>query len=151
MVHGDFKEFLKCLNSHRVRYLIVGGFAFAAHVKPRFTGDLDVFVDATPANARRILAALRDFGFGALKVSERDFAEPRLVVRLGRFPVGIDILTCIAAVDFAEAWPARVRTRLDGVRVAVIGREHFIRNKRAVGRAQDLWDVSHFDKAPKKR
>src|SRR5688500_8235483 len=107
-LHADWKEFLSLLNRNKVRFLIVGAHALAAHGQPRFTGDLDVLVEANPTNARRLLAALKAFGFGSLKISQGDLHRPGMVVRLGQPPVGIDLLTSISGVSFATAWKNRV-------------------------------------------
>lgn len=138
----DWREFLSLLVSHRVRFVVVGAHALAAHGQPRFTGDLDVLVEPSLTNARRILKVLHAFGFGALQVSERDLGRPETVVRLGHPPVGIDILTSISGVSFTSAWKNRVHTRLGGVRVAVLSAKDFVRNKRAAGRPRDLLDVA---------
>lgn len=138
----DWKEFLSLLNAHRVRFVVVGAHALAAHGQPRFTGDLDVLVEPTARNAKRVLAVLRAIGFGALKISERDLDRPDMVIRLGQAPVGIDLLTSISGVTFAAAWKNRVRTSLGGVRVGVLSVRDFIKNKRAAGRPKDLLDVA---------
>jgi nucleotidyltransferase AbiEii toxin of type IV toxin-antitoxin system len=84
-IERDFKELLELLNSHEVEYIIVGGFALAFHGAPRFTGDLDIFLKADPENAKRVVAALSDFGFGSVGLSEGDFTVPSQVIRFGRF------------------------------------------------------------------
>jgi hypothetical protein len=138
----DFKEFLRLLLSHRVRFVIVGAHALAAHGKPRFTGDIDVLVDPTRANAARLLAALTDFGFGAIGLRVEDFTEPDRVAQLGYPPVRIDLRTGISGVTFREAWAGRVATRLGGLDVAVLGVREFLKNKRAAGRPKDLADIA---------
>ena len=86
---ADFREFIGFLDARGVDYAVVGGYALAFHGHPRFTGDLDVLVRPTEANAQAVLAALRDFGFGELKLSVRDFTTPNMVVQLGRPPLRI--------------------------------------------------------------
>ena len=140
-LHADWKEFLSLLNSHRVRFVVVGAHALAAHGQPRFTGDLDVLVEPTPTNAKRVLEVLRAFGFGGLKISQSDLDRAEMVIRLGQAPVGIDILTSISGVAFATAWKNRVRTTLGGVKIAVLSAADFVRNKRAAGRPKDLLDI----------
>jgi hypothetical protein len=140
-LQADWKEFLSLLNSNRVRYVVVGAHALAAHGQPRFTGDLDVLVEPTAANAKRVLEVLRLFGFGSLKISQSDLDRPGMVIRLGQAPVGIDLLTSISGVAFNSAWKNRVRTTLGGVRVAVLSVGDFVRNKKAAGRPKDLLDV----------
>ena len=137
----DLREFIVLMNSHGVEYLVVGGHAVAFHGHPRFTGDIDFLIHATSENARRVLAVLSDFGFSNLGIAECDLLEPGRVVQLGYPPNRIDILTSISGVDFGSAWQARVESSLDEQPVAMIGLDDLLRNKRASGRAKDLWDV----------
>jgi hypothetical protein len=127
--------------------VVVGAFALAAHGRPRYTDDLDVFVDSTKANARRIVAALRDFGFAAVRLSERDFSRPGHVVQLGRPPVRIDILTSISGVSFRQAWKGRLTGELEAMQIAFLGLEQYVTNKRASGRPKDLLDLALLDEA----
>ena len=127
----DLREFIALLNSRKVEYLVVGGHAVAFHGHPRFTGDIDFFIRATPDNAQRVLDALADFGFGGIGLSCDDLVEPEQVVQLGRPPNRIDILTSISGVDFDDAWVARVPADLDGEPVQFLGWRHLIQNKQA--------------------
>lgn len=142
VLHPDFRDFLRFMLSERVRFVVVGAHALAAHGRPRLTGDLDVLVEPTLSNGSRVLAALDAFGFGALALSPRDFAKADQVVQLGAPPVRIDILTGISGVRFETAWRNRVIVALAGMRVPVLGRRDFLRNKRASGRPKDLADVA---------
>jgi hypothetical protein len=146
---ADWKEFLSLLTSHRVRFLVIGAHALAVHGRPRLTGDLDVWVEPTLQNARRILAALDDFGFGSVGLSERDLTKPEQVIALGNPPVRIDLLTSISGVGFGSAWKERVRAEVGGVRVNVLGRRAYRRNKRAAGRPKDLLDLALLDEVPR--
>lgn len=138
----DFEDLFACLNSHGARFLVVGGYAVAYHAKPRFTKDIDVFVEATPENAARVLMALEDFGFGGLGLSTADFSEPSRIVQMGAIPNRVDLITSIDAVSFAEAWATRAPGKYGEQPVFYIGKAELIRNKEAVGRPQDLLDVS---------
>jgi hypothetical protein len=129
------------LNSHAVEYLVVGGHAVAFHGHPRFTGDIDFLVRPTAENADRVLAAVRDFGFGDLQLASGDFTVPERIVQLGRPPNRIDILTSISGVDFEDAWSDRVAATLDEQPVHFLGFDALIRNKKASGRDKDLADV----------
>ncbi len=140
----DFKEFFRSLNSHRVEYLLVGGYAVAYHGFPRATGDLDIWVARTPVNAGRIVAALEDFGFGGERLSDRLFLEDDRIVRMGLPPMRIEILTSISGVDFGDAYPRRVCDRLDGVEVNVVSLEDLKTNKAAAGRHKDLMDLENL-------
>jgi len=126
--------------------VIVGAYALALHGVPRYTGDLDVFVRPTAENADRVFASLRRFGapVQAAGVSPQDFAMPGVVYQIGLPPRRIDILTEITAVSFEEAWATRAATDLDGRVVYFIGRNEFLRNKRATGRAKDLADAERL-------
>ena len=141
----DFAELFAALNQHGVRYVIVGGYAFTFYVKPRYTKDLDIFVEPGDENAKRVLRALDDFGFGALHLTTDAFAEGQ-IVQLGAEPSRIDFITRLAAVTFDDAWATRERGNYMGVPVQYIGREALKRNKAAVGRPQDLADLDALQK-----
>ena len=140
----DFKEFVALLNAHNVRYLIVGGYAVAAHGLPRYTGDFDTWLWLSKENAQRVLGVLDEFGFGGLAIAEEDFSREDSVVQLGYPPHRIDLLTSISGVNFEEAWLRRLDVEIEGEVVGFIGREDLITNKRAVGRPQDLADVARL-------
>jgi hypothetical protein len=140
-MNQDFVDLLRAFVAHDVRFLIVGAYALALHGRPRATGDLDVWVDATPDNARRVVGALAAFGAPMDQVSEADFSTPGVVLQLGVAPGRIDILTDLTGLGFEEAWPGRVREAIGDVLVDFIGREAFIKNKQATGRAKDLGDI----------
>ena len=138
---NDFKELLELFNKHRVEYLIVGGYALAFHGAPRVTGDIDLFVRPTSENAERILAALDEFGFGSLNLSKEDFTTPGMVVQLGVPPIRIDIITRVSGVSWEKADAGKVPGHYGRTPVHFIGREDFIANKRATGRARDAADI----------
>lgn len=144
----DFSEFIACCVGREVRFLVVGGYALAAHGHPRFTKDLDVWVWVDPDNARRLVRALDDFGFGSLGLTESDFTEPGVVVQLGHAPKRIDILTSIDGVRFDDCWPARLEIGIGGVAVPFIDAAHLVVNKRASGRLQDLADAEALGAEP---
>ena len=102
-IQKDFKELLELFNTHKVEYLIVGGYALAFHGAPRLTGDIDLLIKADPENAKRIINALEEFGFGSMELSEVDFTSPNNVIQLGVPPVRVDIMTSIAAVGWEKA------------------------------------------------
>lgn len=147
MLNEDFKEFVALLTSNRVDYLIVGGFALAAYGHPRYTGDLDFWIGTDPANARRLLAALDQFGFGALGIGLEDLITPNRVIQLGYPPRRIDLLTSIDGVAFAPSFERRFVVALDGQSLNFIALEDFKTNKRASGRLKDLADLDALDAA----
>src|SRR4030042_3529792 len=106
-IQKDFKELLELLNSHKVEYLVVGGYALAFHGAPRFTGDIDLFVKADARNAKRILSALDKFGFGSLNLSEADFTSPDNVIQLGVPPVRVDLITSLTGIPWDKARAGR--------------------------------------------
>jgi hypothetical protein len=140
-VTKDFEELFACLNARSVNALIVGGHAVAFHAKPRFTKDIDLFVEPTADNAQRLLLALKDFGFGDVDLSIEDFTTPGRVVQLGVAPNRVDLVTAIDGVTFAEAWAGRASGRFGPVPVFYLGKAELVRNKRATGRTQDLADL----------
>ncbi len=143
----DFKELLASLNENGVEFIVVGAYALAFHGVPRNTGDLDILVRPTPANATRILTALEAFGFGALGLSSDDFTSPDRVVQLGVPPVRVDFLTALTGVSWEQAFAGRVEGDYDGVPVAFIGRSDLVVNKRTTGRARDLADLEALGEA----
>jgi hypothetical protein len=140
-VNRDFRDLFAALNAAEARYLLVGGYAVAYHGRPRYTKDLDVWVEASSDNALRVLAALREFGAPLAGLGAEDLARPGLIFQMGLPPNRIDLLTGIDGVEFADAWPSRDETIYGDQRVPVIGKQHLIRNKRASGRPQDLLDA----------
>src|SRR5579871_714865 len=125
----DWREFIALLNSHQVKYLIVGGYAVAYHGYPRTTGDIDFFVEISAENAHRIKSVIDDFGFGSLGLTTDDFLQANKVIQLGYPPNRIDIITTISGVTFAQAWADRVEDELDGIKVAFIGKKTLLTNK----------------------
>lgn len=142
----DVRDLLALLESHGVRYLIVGGFAIAVHGTPRYTKDLDIWVECSTENAGRLVTALDAFGFGSLGLSANDFETPDLVIQLGYEPNRIDLLTGLTGVNFQDAYPQRVTANVGGLQLPVIGREALIANKRALGRPQDLVDAEELER-----
>lgn len=143
-LEGDLKEFIELLNARKVRYIVVGAYALAYHGRPRYTGDIDFFVDSSPENARRISQVLEEFGLVNIGVAAADFTASDQVVQLGVEPNRVDIMTSISGVTFDEAWSTRERGELDGVPVQYISRDLLKRNKTAVGRKQDLADLDYL-------
>ncbi len=144
-MNQDFVDLLRSFIVHEVRFMVVGAYALAIHGRPRATGDLDIWVDATPDNAARVIRALAAFGSPLRDVREDDFATPGVVYQMGVPPGRIDVLTQLTGVTFAEAWPGRIEQRVANLLVPVIGRDEFVRNKRATGRAKDLGDIEDLD------
>lgn len=145
-MNRDFAEMLSALSEAGAEFLIVGAHALAAYADPRATGDLDIWVRPTPANAERVWAALTDFGAPLDAITQADLSRPDVVFQIGIVPNRVDILTSIEAVEFETAWTNRTTVRVMGVDVDLIGREELIRNKRALGRPQDVADVEALER-----
>jgi hypothetical protein len=141
VLNQDFKEFLQSLNANGVRYLVVGGYAVAFHGHPRYTKDIDIWVDVSQANAERIVRALDQFGFASLGLKAEDFLVPDQIIQLGYPPSRIDLISAIPGVEFDHCYAARVETLIDGVAVHFIDLADLKKNKQASGRLQDLADL----------
>ncbi len=144
-LNRDFQELLECFARHNVRYLVVGGWALAAHGVPRLTKDLDLWVWPQAANAQAVVDALEEFGFTDLGLVDRDFIEVDTVVQLGYPPNRVDLLTTPTGVDFESCWDHRLDIDLEGLKVPFIGLEGLKANKRATARPQDLVDVEALE------
>ena len=145
MLNPDFKEFIQSLNDNQVRYLVVGGYAVALHGYPRYTKDIDIWIELSPSNATRIVQALEQFGFGSLGLEEQDFLDADTIIQLGYPPRRIDLLTTLLGVDFDTCFSAKVVVDIDEVIVNFIDLENLKKNKRATGRSQDIADVENLE------
>ena len=143
-LNPDFQEFLRSFVAHDVRFLIVGGYALAAHGHPRYTKDLDVWVWTDPSNAERVVAALEQFGFGGLGLVAADFEDSDVVVQLGREPQRIDILTFATGLAFDEAYSNRVMVDVGGTPTPIISVDDLRTNKLATGRLRDRADAAEL-------
>jgi hypothetical protein len=144
----DFKEILSTFNDHEVKYLIVGAYAVMKYGEPRYTKDLDIWVESSHENAAKVYAALGDFGAPLAHVSVDDFASDGFF-QMGRPPVRIDILMSIEGVDFSDGWKNRQSGDFDGVVANFIGLAELIQNKRCAGRPQDVVDLESLEKNDK--
>ena len=140
----DFNEFVELFIAKDVRFLVVGGYALAAHGCPRATDDFDAWVWVNSENAEKIVECLAAFGFGSLNLTTDDFTTLDRVVQLGYPPYRIDIITSISGVEFDSAWANRLVVDIDGLQVPFIGRDDLLTNKRATGRPKDLLDVEYL-------
>src|SRR3954451_24474497 len=110
-INSDFKDLLRSLNAAGIRYLIVGGYAVMVHTEPRYTNDLDIWIDRDEQNARALLRALAEFGAPTGEVTPADLTEPEVFFQIGIEPVRIDILTSVAGLVFEAAWKSANRSR----------------------------------------
>lgn len=146
-MNQDYTDFVAALLAEQARFLIVGAHALAAHGVPRATVDLDIWIESDQANARRVWRALAAFGapLESLDVSEADFLKPDVVAQFGLPPNRIDVLTGVSGLSFPEAWEGRMVSEFGGLRAPFLGRDAFIRNKRASGRTKDLADIEALE------
>lgn len=137
----DFQDFLRLLNANAIRYVVIGGYAVAYHGYVRYTGDLDIFVELSVANAAKLVSALREFGFDLPQLKPALFLRKGRIVRLGCEPMRLEILNEIDGVTFEECYRRRRRSRLGNLTVNFIALPQLLRNKRASARLKDLADV----------
>ncbi|MBX7246443.1 MAG: hypothetical protein K1X53_13180 [Candidatus Sumerlaeaceae bacterium] len=140
-LNTDFQELLRRFESYGVKYLIVGGYAVAYHGFPRATKDLDLFVECSPDNARRIVDALVDFGFSGAATVEGELTKINSIIRFGAPPNQIDVLTTISGVSFEECWPQRILAESGDFMWPIISAPDLARNKKAARRLRDLADL----------
>lgn len=152
LLNSDFRDLLHSLCEEQVQFLVVGAYAVAYHGHPRTTGDMDIWVHATEPNAERTWRALARFGapLQALGVSQKDFERVDMVVQIGVAPRRIDLLTGISGVVFADAWPHRVEVLWGGHRVAFLGLDDLLKNKRSTGRPKDSLDAIELERRRRK-
>ncbi len=144
MFSQDFREFIELLIKNKAEYLVVGGYAVGIHGHPRYTGDLDIWLNATPLNAERILRSVNEFGFASFKLTQEDFTKPGNVIQLGYPPLRIDLLTEIDGVTFEECFSNRKEVIIDDLTVNFIGYEDLLKNKKESGRPRDIDDIDHL-------
>ncbi len=141
---ADFRDFLKLLNSHRVEYLLIGGYAVCFHGYFRNTADIDIWIAVNPENAARSVRLIREFGFDVPELSEELFLHKGRIIRLGIEPTRIELITEISGCDFGECYAQKVEGILDGIPVNIISLPHLIKNKIKSGRFKDLDDVQNL-------
>lgn len=141
----DWQELIGLLSSNGVRFLVVGAHALAANGRPRATQDIDILVEPTVANARRVGKALAAFGFIRLSADWREFAKPDRMATLGAPPLRIDIMTSITGVSFRDAWKGRLQARVGATELSFLGVAELRRNKLASARPKDLADLALLD------
>ncbi len=144
MFSQDFREFIELLIKNKAEYLIVGGYAVGIHGHPRYTGDLDIWLNATPQNAAQILKSVNEFGFASFKLTKEDFTKPGNVIQLGYPPLRIDLLTEIDGVTFEACFKNRKEVIIEGLTVNFIGYNDLLKNKKESGRPRDIDDIDNL-------
>ena len=137
----DFKEFLKLLKEHDVRYLLIGGYAVGYHGYARATEDMDIWVAIHPENAQKIFSALKDFGLNDPNLTPELFLQKPKIIRMGFPPMRLEITTSISGVEFDECYQTRIVDQIDDIEVNLIDLENLKKNKTASGRTKDMADV----------
>ena len=140
----DFKEFLNLLKDKNIRYLLIGGYAVGYHGYPRSTNDMDIWIPTDPPTAKKMVSALKEFGFDTPKLSEKLFLKEKNIVRMGIAPMRIEILTTISGVNFEECFKQRIIDEIDGMEVNIISLKQLKINKKASGRHKDLDDLENL-------
>ena len=147
-LYPDFRDFLQLLNEEGVEYLVGGGYAVTWHGYPRYTGDLDIWIHATPENARRMMAVLERFGAGGVGLTPDDFLDDRFdVLKMGREPIRIDMMTRMKGLEFPPAFAAREVYESDGLPIFILS----LADLRRANRAKDKDDLQHLPPARAKR
>jgi hypothetical protein len=144
MLNEDYKEMLQLLSGNNVKFLVVGAYAMGAYGYPRATGDLDIWIEASVENVKRVYKSLAEFGAPLAEVSEQTFCEPGIIFQIGVAPRRIDIITKIDGVDFEQAYPRRHQIQIDDLNVPFISKENLITNKLSTGREKDRLDADYL-------
>jgi hypothetical protein len=137
----DFKELLSILEKHKVRYLVVGGYAVMKYTEPRFTKDLDLWIATDPANAEAVFVALKEFGAPLKDLAPSDFSQAGYFYQMGNPPFRVDIMMSVAGVTFETAWANRENSQVEGLTIPFISKADLIKTKESSGRDQDRMDV----------
>ena len=145
MFSKDFKEFAELLIKHNAEYLVVGGYAVGVHGHPRYTGDLDIWLNPTESNAQKILQAVNEFGFSSYGLTTKDFTKEGNIVQLGYPPLRIDLLNQIDGVTFSECYKNKKEVSIEGLKINFISYNDLLKNKKASGRSQDIADLDNLE------
>lgn len=140
----DFKEFLKLCLDHEVRFLVVGGLAVVHHGHPRLTLDMDLWMERSVENGKRVIEVLKAFGFADPGITPEQFARDSQIIRMGFKPTVIELFNRLPGVDFAACYERRVFAKIGRLHVPFISLEDLKTNKRASGRLKDLQDLEEL-------
>lgn len=144
MLNQDFKEFIQLLNANQVKYLVIGGYAVAIHGHPRYTKDIDIWIEMSSENAQKLMIVLTEFGFGSLGLNAEDFQAPDQIIQLGYPPNRIDLITTPDGIDFATCYQTKIEVKINDINVNFIDLKNLKKNKQASGRLQDLADLENL-------
>jgi len=147
LINSDLIDLLRLLNENQVKYLIVGAYAVIYYAEPRYTKDLDIWVEPSKKNAQKLWKALAEFGAPLENVTIADFQNPEIVFQIGVEPNRIDILMGIEGLTFKTAWKRRLKIQFDSVKVSILSIDDLITSKIMAGRLQDKLDLKYLKKA----
>ena len=147
-MNSDFSDLLRLLAEHQVRFLVVGGYAVIRYTEPRYTKDLDLWIEPTAENAERCFRALAAFGAPLVGLGPLDFTQQGYIYQMGVPPTRVDVLMSLQSLSFAEAYDRRVAIELDGLTIPILSKDDLIASKLAAGRPQDLLDVESLRDSP---
>jgi hypothetical protein len=147
VLNQDFKDILSIFVEHKVEFLVVGAYALAAHGCPRATGDIDLWIRCNTDNSGKVWNALAKFGAPLQNIDPEEFSKPGIVFQIGVAPRRVDILTILDGLEFDDAWRERTEIEVDGIRLPIISKPHFILNKKASGRPKDLADIALLEES----
>ena len=139
-----FEDFIKRLNAAQAQYIIAGGFAVAIYGYPRYTGDIDIWINPNPENAKKVLRAIKEIGFSEDDVNMEDLTTPDVLIQLGYPPNRIDISTGLEGVQFAGCWSRKALMPFGDQMANFISLEDLKTNKKATARQQDLLDLQNL-------
>ncbi len=142
----DFRELLSLLEKHKVRYLVVGGYAVMKYTEPRFTKDLDLWISTDEENSKGVYAALKEFGAPLKDLAPPDFTQEGYFYQMGNPPFRLDVMMSIPGVTFETAWANREKVQLEELVIPFISKADLIKAKEAGGRPQDLIDAKELRK-----
>ena len=146
-MNSDFKDLLQNFSRHEVRYLIAGGYAAMQYSQPRFTKDLDLWLEPTAVNAARVMRAFAEFGLPLIDVTPADFAQEHFQYMIGRAPVLFDFLTTLPGLSFPACWEQRLTDSGEGFPIHYLSKPDLITAKQIAGRPQDLADLDEIQRA----
>ncbi len=143
---SDFREYLKLLNDHKVKYLLVGGYAVGYHGYPRATNDIDIWIEKSIDNADKVIEVIKEFGFNVPELQSKLFLQKKNIIRMGKEPMRIEIILNIDGVDFEKSYKKKITAKIDGINVNIINLTDLRKNKKASGRLKDLADLQYLPK-----
>ena len=135
----EFKEFIKCLNSNNVKYLLIGGWAVGIYGHPRATKDIDIFVSVDKDNLKKLQKTFLDFG--APPIDIESFHKKSSVIRIGSSPTQIDVINKADGINIDDCFLRKIIINVDGIEIMLISKDDLIQNKLTSGRHNDLADA----------